>query len=171
VRFTNTRTAARAALVDGLIVGAVLTSSCGSPCGLGLVSRTYLASSSIPSPGPVPCCGGFLYQDVDLSAPVVQQVDLANSQVNSGHLDAFLTSIDCAELFDNTYNGSATHPLCKLYVGPVPAGTVSARVSLPKGTYRAFAQAWASNNDTTNAFSIDVGVYGDSCAAQGPIGP
>lgn len=144
-------------------------SACGSPCGLGLVSRIHFSIQN--SPKPVPCCGGFLYVDVNLSAPAIQQIDLANGQVNNGHLDAFLTATDCTTLFDDTYNGSAAHPLCNVYIGPVSAGTVSERVSLPKGSYRVFAQSWASNNDTTDAFTIDVGIYSDSCSGRVPLSP
>jgi hypothetical protein len=117
------------------------------------------------------CCGGFLYEDVNLSDPLTKQVDLANGQINSGHLDAFLTTTDCARLFDAAYSGSAAQPLCKILIGPVAAGTVSQAVTLPLGSYRVFAQAWASN-DATDAFSMDVGIYSDNChvGVRSPIG-
>jgi hypothetical protein len=71
----------------------------------------------------VPCCGGFLFHDVNLNSSDIQQVDLANGQVNAGHVYAFLVSADCAKLFDGPYIGSVVQPLCKIYIGPVAAGT------------------------------------------------
>jgi hypothetical protein len=88
--------------------------------------------------------------------------DLANGQTNSGHIDAFLTSPDCVRLFDGPYNGAASSPLCRIYIGPVTAGTASGRQTLPKGMYRVFVQAWASN-ELSNVFGVDVGLYTDQC--------
>jgi hypothetical protein len=110
----------------------------------------------------VPCCGGFVFQDVNLTGADIQEVDLANSQVNSGRVDAFLTTPDCAALFAGPYMGFPAQPLCKVFIGPVPAGTVSERQSLPKGTYRLFAQAWATN-DSSNSFELEAGLYSNKC--------
>jgi hypothetical protein len=167
------RLIAKLTLVGGLMLRVLLTTSCSSACGLGLVQRLSFSSDPAnPSDPPhaVPCCGGFLFQDVDLTATDIQQVDLANSQVNSGHLDAFLTAPDCIKLFDSAYNGSAIQPLCKIYIGPVAAGTVSDRQTIPKGKYRTFAQAWAST-DTSNVFNIDVGIWTNKCVPHLPMNP
>jgi hypothetical protein len=168
----NGSSAARAAVVAGLIVRGMLASSCSSDCGLALVERINFSSSPTPdSFVPVPCCGGFLYEDVNLSDKLIQRIDLANSQVSNGHVDAFLTSTECTKLFDASYNGSAAQPLCRIYVGPVAGGAVSQAASLPLGSYRVFAQAWASN-DTVSVFAIDVGLYSTSChlGNRNPIG-
>ncbi len=105
-------------------------------------------------PTPVPCCGAFLYRDVDLTAKVIQQVDVANAQVNNGHVDAFLTATTCTKLFTDAYDGSAVQPLCKVYIGPVSAGMVSPRQTVPSGIYGVFVQAWALND--TASLSSDV---------------
>jgi hypothetical protein len=152
-------------IVGGLIFAAMLTDSCTSACGLRLWSRVSLSSTPLkPSdpPNPVPCCGGFLFQDVNLRATDIQQVDLSNSQVSSGHVDGFLTAPDCTRLFDGPYTGTVAQALCKIYIGPVAAGTVSQRQTVPNGAYRVFAQAWTSN-ETSELFGIDVGIYSDKC--------
>lgn len=143
----------------------MLTDSCSSACGLRLWSRISLSSLPLKlsdPPNPLPCCGGFRYQDVNLEATDIRQVDLSNSQVNSGHVDAFLTAPDCTRLFNDPYTGTGTQPLCKIYIGPVAAGTVSQRQTIPNATYRMFAQAWASN-ETSELFGLDVGIYSDRC--------
>jgi len=101
-------------------------------------------------------------QAVDLRGTDIQEIDLANSLANSGHVDAFLTSPDCTRLFDGPYNGVVTQALCQIYIGPLVGGSVSPRQSIPKGTYRVFVQAW-STNEASNLFSVDVGVYTDRC--------
>jgi len=131
-------------LLTGIIASAVMNASCGHACGLALIQRITFPPPPpgplAPAPPPVPCCGGFLYQDVALT-DVTQQVDLANGQVNNGHVDAFLVSGDCVRLFDGPYSGSATQPLCKVLIGPVAAGTVSPRQKIASGSYRVFEQA------------------------------
>jgi len=149
-----------------VVMVAILTMcSCGNKCAFRLALQ--LSFSSDPqragdAPIPVACCGGFLFHDVNLNSPDIQQVDIANGQVNAGHVDAFLVSADCAKLFDGPYNGSIVQPLCKIYMGPVAAGTVTDRQKLLPGTYRLFAQAWASN-ESEQRFDVDLGLWTDSC--------
>ena len=153
------------AVVGLLVVSAMPTSSCTSACGLGLVDRFWFTSAPVKPadpPNPVPCCGGFLFQDVNLGAADIQQVDLANAQVNNGHVDGFLVAPDCTRLFDGPYNGTVVQPLCKIYIGPVASGTVSQRQTVPPGSYRMLAQAWATN-DASDLFTLDIGVYSDKC--------
>lgn len=161
----DTRSIARIAIVGGLMLRAMLGTGCSSGCGLGLTQRLSFSSAPVfPSvvPIPVPCCGEFLFHDVNLTAAEIKEVDLANTEVQTGHLDAFLTAPDCTKLFDHPYNGSVSEPLCKIYIGPVAAGTVSQRQAIPKGRYRVFAHAWASN-DASSSFSVDVGLWTNRC--------
>ena len=154
--------ARRIALLALCALSGLASATCGNSCPVGLVQRLYVDATTQTPPGQrvsVPCCGGSLFQDVDLSAGGIQQVDLANAQVNSGKVDAFLTDVGCGKLFDLPYNGDATKPLCKVYLGPVSAGTVSQRRDVARGRYRVFIQAW-SQNDVDNTVSVDVGVYG-----------
>jgi hypothetical protein len=148
-----------------LIVAILSTCSCGQKCAFRLALQLSFSSDPIrvgDAPIPVPCCGGFLFHDVNLNSADIQQVDIANGQVNAGHIDAFLVSADCAKLFDGPYNGSVVQPLCKIYMGPVAAGNVSDRQTLLPGSYRLFAQAWASN-ESEQRFDIDLGIWTDSC--------
>jgi hypothetical protein len=148
-----------------LIVAILSTCSCGQKCAFRLALQLSFSSDPIrvgDAPIPVPCCGGFLFHDVNLNSADIQQVDIANGQVNAGHIDAFLVSADCAKLFDGPYNGSVVQPLCKIYMGPVAAGNVSDRQTLLPGSYRLFAQAWASN-ESEQRFDIDLGIWTDRC--------
>jgi len=156
---------ARVAMVAWLVVSTTTSNSCTSACGLALVSRFWFTSAAMTptdAPHPVPCCGGVLFQDVNLGAADIQQVDLSNAQVNSGHVDGFLVAPDCTRLFDGPYNGTVVQPLCTIYMGPVASGTVGQRQTIPPGSYRMLAQAWATN-EAADLFSLDVGVYSDKC--------
>ena len=149
---------ARAALV--CVLAAITVAGRGETCGLGLHRRITLNS-----PQRVPCCGGSLYQDVDLTAPNIQ-IDLANVQfTGQAPVDGFMTTTSCQKLFDGEYPGAS--PLCTVYLGPVPPGSVSQRVTLPSGTYRVFAQAHSSNT-TDASWRLDVGIWDHRCV--GPIG-
>ena len=90
----------------------------------------------------------------------------ANHDLGAERVDAFLTTADCNRLFEASYNGSASQPLCKVYIGRVSPGAVSDKVTVPKGVYRVFAQAWASN-EQSNGYSIDVGIWSKAC--RGPL--
>jgi hypothetical protein len=148
-------------VIVGLILGGILTNSCGSGCPSRLASRLVFSSFGDTTKS-VPCCGGSVFQDVNLTGADIREVDLANSQVNSGRVDAFLTAPDCSVLFDGPYNGPPAQSRCRVLIGPVAPGEVSERLAIPKGTYRVFAQAWASN-ENENIFDIDVGLYSDKC--------
>src|SRR5262249_31730901 len=128
------------AVRSGLLMVAILTmGSCSQKCPFRLaLELTFTSDSQRPGDAlmPVPCCGGSLFQNVNLNSSDIQQVDLANGQVNAGHVDAFLVSADCTKLFDGPYNGSVVQPLCKIYIGPVPAGTVTDRQKVLPGSYR-----------------------------------
>jgi hypothetical protein len=140
------------------------TLGCGAPCGLGL-------SGHLPFSGDaplVPCCGASVYQDIDLTSNNVQEADVENFGGRTGAVDAFLTDANCTTLFTGSYTGSVTAPLCKIFIGPVPAQTVSQRYSLPRARYRLFAQSWTTNADAT-VFGMEVGVWGPVCRI--PTGP
>ena len=134
---------------------AFFLAGCSTPCGLGLHDR-------MPFKETIPCCGGFRFQDVDLSAKDIQ-VDIANNGiVGQWTVDAFLTSASCAKLFDGPYPGST--PLCEVFLGPVRAGSVSSRVSVPRGTYRVFVQG-QTDAPTALAFAVDVGIWDHRCGS------
>jgi hypothetical protein len=160
------RTAARIGVICGLCSVTILSApSCSSACPFWLAQKVVFSSDPekpFDPPVPVPCCGGFLFSDVNLNLAGVQQMDLANGQVNAGHVDAFLVSADCAQLFAGPYNGSVVQPLCTIYLGPVAAGTISERKKISPGKYRLFAQAWASN-ESEQHFAMDVGMWSDDC--------
>ncbi len=141
-------------------------------CGLALLSQIELASSSTSAGvDMIACCGDSRSLKLALQSSDIDSVDVANSQVTSGHLDAFLVDSNCDRLFAPPYNGTGTAtPLCKVYVGPVAAGTVSSRQSIPQGTYRLIIQAWDSNTDPVR-FDATVGVYSSDCRLQGTVGP
>lgn len=134
------------------------TASCGgNSCGLGML-RTLnfppgvVAGSATTTP---------LSFDVDLTASDIQQVNL-DSTANpgqTGRVDAFLTTSDCTKLFAGDYTGTATAPLCTIYIGPVAAGGVSSRVTLSHGHYRVWAQPWTTNVSATT-FGFDVVIWG-----------
>jgi hypothetical protein len=147
----------------GIVLAWTSTDSCGSGCPLRLTSRKVFSSFGDVSKA-VPCCGSFVFREVDLTSADIQQVDLANSRVNTGRVDAFLTGRDCEILFTEPYNGPPAQSRCKVFIGPVAPGDVSERLVIPRGTYRIFAQAWASN-ENANIFDMDVGVYSDNCRA------
>lgn len=153
-------------LLCGVSVATMLTAdACGNECPFRLAQRVNVSSdpkTPVDRPTPVPCCGGFLVQDVNLNSSAVQEVDLANGSVNAGHVDAFLTSADCVKLFDASYSGSPVQSLCKIYIGPVPAGTLTEHQKIAPGNYRLFAQAWASN-ESAQVFAMDLGIWTDSC--------
>jgi hypothetical protein len=92
-------------------------------------------------------------------------VDLSNRTSSTGKVDGFLTTGDCTRLFDQSYVGVASNPLCRIYLGPVAADRVSERVKLAPGTYRLFAQAWVTN-DAPSSFSFDLGLWSHECGLQ-----
>jgi hypothetical protein len=151
----------RVAIASGaLVLGSASSQSCTTGCSFRLASR-------VPFPSPtnavkVACCGAFVFQDVDLTDADIEEVDVANGQVNNGRVDAFLTTTDCTVLFAAPYDGASAQPLCRIFIGPVPPGAVSDRRKLPKGTYRLFAQAWATN-ESSNTFAVDVGLWTHKC--------
>ena len=157
------------ATAGSLLLASFSTVGCTSGCGLGLVQRIPFTSGSGSTPTTiapkVPCCGASVFQDVILTGKDIEQVDLANTDLGVERVDAFLTTADCNRLFEASYNGSASQPLCKVYIGPVSPGAVSNKVTVPKGVYRVFAQAWASN-EQPNGYGIDVGIWSTACRAQ-----
>lgn len=147
-----------------VVLGAGAGGSCGSTCGLALVQRIDFPPAG--SPVQAPCCGGSVYQDVNLTVEDLQ-IDLTNSSA-AGRVDAFLTTGDCPKLFD-LYTGTPTAPLCSILIGPVTAGSVSPRRSIPPGRYRLFAQAWSATEGSTS-FVFDLGIWSDDCRNQ-RLGP
>jgi hypothetical protein len=152
-----------------LVVGASSSCGTGSTCGLALAQRIYFPPADLRElVGEVPCCGASVYQDVNLSADNVQ-LDLINSSGSHNPVDAFLTSGDCVKLFSGPYAGTATSPLCTIYLGPVRPGSASGRQPIRRGKYRMFAQAYTSN-DSTAQFLMELGLWSDACRWT-PIAP
>jgi hypothetical protein len=135
--------------------------ACGGSCGLGL--RDRVTAQGTVAPG-----GGSFFQDVALKPERGDmEIDLANTAhpAQLGLLDAYLTNTNCAKLFDGPYPGST--PLCKVLVGPVAPGKVSARASLDTGTYRLWIYGYTSNTGSLE-YLIDVDIWDSSC--RNPIG-
>jgi hypothetical protein len=140
-------------------------------CGLALVEQIELTSTTTSSGVDVIGPGDSRSLKLALQSSDIDSVDVAASQVTAGHLDGFLTDVNCDQLFAAPYNGAGTAtPLCKVFIGPVAAGAVSARQSVPQATYRLFVQAWASNTDPVR-FDATVGVYSSDCHLNGTVGP
>jgi len=104
--------------------------------------------------------------DVDLSARDIEQVNFDSTLIpgQAGQVDAFLTTTDCTQLFAGAYSGVASASLCKIYIGPVAPGGVSARQTLSSGRYRVFAQPWTTNVSSTR-FGFDVVIWGQKCTS------
>ena len=163
-------------LVVVALVAAIFTASCGtSPCGLKLVQHLFLPPPEIVLGVPqqrdisVPCCGGSVYRDVDLTTAGEVELDLNNPNPAASQVDGFLTSAGCDKLFGGPYSGTLTSPLCTVYIGPVAPRAVSARTKIAPGRYRLFAQAYASN-ESAHSISLDLGIWTTSCRWN-PIGP
>jgi hypothetical protein len=140
-------------------------------CGLALLREIELASQTTSGGVDMIARGESRSLKLALQSSDIDSVDLANTQVTAGHVDAFLTETTCDQLFTTPYNGAgtATSP-CRVFIGPVAAGSVSAKQSVPQGTYRLFVQAWASNTDAVR-FDATVGVYSSDCHLNGTVGP
>ncbi len=158
-------------MADRRVLGVVIVAmfaaaaACSGPCGLGLHDRVTVqgADARALAPG-----GGSFFQDVVLRPQRGDmEIDLANTAhpAQPGLLDAYLTNTNCAKLFDGPYPGST--PLCKVLVGPVAPGKVSARVSLDAGTYRLWIYGYTSNAGSLE-YLIDVDIWDSSC--RNPIG-
>src|SRR5215510_951499 len=144
--------------------------ACSSACPLRLAQRLYFPKEYALSPegplGQIPCCGATLSQDLNLQVDDVQ-IDLTSTNGANGRVDAFLTTADCAQLFNGPYPGGG--PLCKTYIGPVSGGSVSDRVSVPPGRYRLVAQGYTANESVTS-FLVELGLWSDDCKIS-PVTP
>jgi hypothetical protein len=149
-----------------LVILAALSCACGtSPCGLQIVQHIQFPEVD-PKTGRraellVECCGGSAYRDLNFTTGEYE-VDLSGSTASSGRVDGFVTSGDCVKLFAGPYSGTATNPLCTVYLGPVAPGAVSQRKKLTPGRYRIFAQAFASNEQPT-PFIFDMAIWSNKC--------
>ena len=148
--------------------------ACGtSPCGLKLQQNVYLAPPIIIDGRPaqqdsrLPCCGGSVFRDIDLSTTGEIEIDITNP--NGSGVDAFLTSAGCDKLFDAPYTGAGGGALCQIHVGPVRPRAISERRKIAPGRYRIFAQGYASN-DTALDIALDVGLWSNACRWN-PIAP
>jgi hypothetical protein len=139
----------------------LLENACTNSCGLALVGHLFFPQGSAAT---VPCCGEAIFRDIRITTENLE-VDLSNGTSSTGNVDGFLTTGDCTRLFDHSYAGAASNPLCRVYLGPVTTGRVSERVKLAPGTYRLFAQAWATN-DAPSSFHFDLGLWSHECGLQ-----
>ena len=150
------------ALAAAVAIGIASSASCGgNSCGLGQLRTLNQDGTTTTAPQ---------FFDVDLSASDIQQINLDSTVIpnQAGHVDAFLTTTDCTQLFAGDYTGTATAPLCKVYIGPIAPAGVSARVTLSPGRYRVFAQPWTTNVSPTT-FGFDVVIWGQSCSIVGTV--
>jgi hypothetical protein len=116
----------------------------------------------------VPCCGGSVYRDIDLSGVGDIEVDMVNPNSAESRVDGFLTTSGCDKLFDS-YSGSASGALCTIYLGPVVPRATSARKEIAPGRYRLVLQAWTANPSTVSG-SLDMGLWSTACKWT-PISP
>jgi hypothetical protein len=144
---------------------------------LELKQRVYLPEPFIDPRGmdlpeqrdtTVPCCGGSVYRDIDLSGVGDVEVDIVNPNAAGSMVDGFLTSVGCDKLFD-AYAGSANGALCTIHVGPVAPRATSARKKIPPARYRVFLQAWSTNQSSVTG-SLDMGLWSTACKWN-PISP
>ncbi len=150
------RIVAAAAVAAGL--GAGLAACGGSTCPFGNITRVSFAGTVTDA---------FRTHDVAVPSEPGLEVDLAHSVPNGqvSRADAWLTTTDCAQLFDGPYptaSGAPPAPRCRVFIGPVVAGSVSARQKVDAGQYRVFVQAYTANQ-TPPDYSVDVGIWGNSC--------
>lgn len=118
----------------------------------------------------VPCCGGSTSQEIDLSAAGGDvEVDLSNPNAVESRVDGFITSLECAKLFDGSYSGTTQGALCQILVGPAKPRTVSERKKLPAGRYKWWAQAYAIN-EASASVEMELGIYTNRCRWN-PISP
>lgn len=147
------------AILAAVVAG---TPGCDTPCGYRILTR--LDSGTLT----VGCCGAAAVTDVMIPDEPNLAVDLAQAALPDrvGGQDLWLTTTDCAQLFDQPYpqpgTGPRPAPRCRTLLGPVPAGAVSPRVELLPGRYRVVMQAYAANT-AANGVRFDVGVWGTAC--------
>ena len=164
---------AAARLIAAAVVVGAYSSACTSPCGLELKQHVYLAPPVIIDGGPVqqdsrlPCCGGVVFRDIELTANGEIEIDLTNP--NGEGVDAFVTTVGCDKLFDGAYTGANATPLCQLHIGPVRPRGVSARAKISPGRYRLYAQGYTTNVTASN-IALDLGLWSTACRWT-PIAP
>jgi hypothetical protein len=147
----------------------LLVASGCSPCPFVIVLRLELGPRSVP------CCGQPEFQEVVIPDQPDLAVDLAQTATPGrvGGQDAWLTTADCTQLFDEPYpqpgTGPRPTPRCQVILGPVSPGMVSPRAEVAPGRYRVFIQPYASNPGATD-YLVDVGVWGRSCT-RSPLNP
>jgi hypothetical protein len=117
----------------------------------------------------VQCCGASAVHDVSVPDGADRQIDVSNTlfPTEDGRVDLWLTSTDCAQLFDGAYPGGTAK--CCTLVGPVALGQVSERIKVSGGTFRVFVQGYSSNTGVTN-YRGDVGIWGMDCKPLNPVG-
>jgi hypothetical protein len=137
---------------------AAFVSSCsgGNDC-FQLLQRINVDQAAVP-------VGGEAHVDVDLSQPGIQvDLDAAVRPDQPGTVVGFLSRTSCATLFDSYAAG--TPAKCDVLIGPVTQGTVSARTTLPAGTYRVFVEA-VNGNTKPIAASLDVALWGNASCTR-----
>ena len=162
MQHSRTTLIARSVLASTIAIAAFASASCGgNSCGLGQLRSLMQNGTTTTTPQTF---------DVDLSAKDIQEINFDSTVIPSqpGQVDGFLTTTDCTQLFACAYTGSASAPLCKVYLGPIAPGGVSPRVTLPPGRYRVFAQPWTTNTGPVR-FGFDVVIWGQNCALSRPI--
>lgn len=163
---------ATARIAAASLAASVFSVACTSPCGLQLQQHVYLAPPRIvdgklvQQDSVLPCCGGKVFRDIDLTTKDEIEIDLTNP--NGSGVDAFMTTVGCDTLFDAPYTGSGT-ARCQVYIGPVRPRGVSSRQKIPPGRYRVYAQGYASNAEEMN-IALDIGLWSTDCRWT-PVAP
>jgi hypothetical protein len=147
---------------------AVILAGCGSAstCPFGIITRQSFQGSV--------AAGAFTTHDFAIASEPGLEVDLslAAPTGQAARADAWLASADCVKLFDGPYPSASgpPSPLCRTFIGPVAANTVSGRQAVDPGRYRVFVQAYTSN-DATASYAGDVGIWGRSCTVNRNFAP
>jgi hypothetical protein len=148
-------------LLPVALVALLLTPAVGCPT----KSCSYQNLYRDPVSMPLACCGASASSIVSVTVDSAG-VDLAFAGVTGAPetAHAWLTTVDCGQLFDGEYPpaGGKPVPRCTVYFGPVSPGQVSGRKQLPRGEYRVWVQAFTSAPAPIQAI-VDLGVWGDVC--------
>lgn len=132
----------------------VLAAAGCESCPFQITGRLEVRGSLAPGEG--------RFRDVDVSDEESLEVDVSNTGLGGGRVDAWLTRPDCAQLFDGPYPGPGGAARCPVLIGPVASGSVSARLKVSAARYRVFVYA-SSSNSSEAGYDVDLGRWGRTC--------
>lgn len=141
-----------------LLVAACIASACDATC-----PHTFEVLSTFTFDEAVPCCETTMRKQPVVIRADDAEVDVAVHQdpTIAARVDAWLTPASCLQLFDP---GSSV-PKCEVLIGPVAAGSVSARRKAPAGDYHVFVRPRDAGTAPVAAL-VDVRVWGARCLTR-----